>query len=72
MYQQKTSGKGRKILLISCKLMLDVIVIELLAVLKRRAILIVEFLRMIDWMVMDWKKMLSISCRLILEVIVKL
>jgi len=42
MSQQKTSGKGKKILLISRKLMLDVNVIVLLTVLKRRGKLIVE------------------------------
>ena len=40
----------------------------LLTVLKRRGIPTVEIGRMMDWIVMYWKKMLSVSCSLILEV----
>ena len=49
-------------------MMLDVNVIELLMVLKRRGILRVEAGRMMDWMELIWKKILMISCRLILDV----
>ena len=49
-------------------MMLNVNVIELLMVLKRRGLLTFEAGRMMDRMELIWKKILMISCRLILDV----